>query len=128
MPRSRTRKTTSQKKSAASTPAAHAVLLSVPLDGWAGSVVGLSSIDGKDASENETTRYLKFEQEQWYRIRVRVTDARISAWIDDKQVVDQDIRGRKISTRVEVDLSQPLGIAAYETKAALRDVKYRLVQ
>ena len=29
--------------------------------GWAGTVVGLSNIDGLDASENETTKYEKFD-------------------------------------------------------------------
>src|SRR6185436_8655928 len=29
--------------------------------GWAGSVVGISSIDGRDASENDTTQVKKFE-------------------------------------------------------------------
>lgn len=93
--------------------------------GWAGAVVGLSSIDGKDASENKTTRYMNFESERWYKIRVRVTPQNISAWIDDKQVVDQNIVGHKISTRGEVDLSAPLGIAAFETRSALRKIRIR---
>jgi len=93
--------------------------------GWAGAVVGLSSIDDKDASENDTTRYVDFKTGQWYRIRVRVTDENISAWIDDKQMVDQDIEGRKVSTRNEVDLSKPLGVTAWQTTAAIRNVRLR---
>jgi len=93
--------------------------------GWAGAVVGLSSIDGKDASENKTTRYMNFDSERWYKIRVQVTPKNISAWIDEKQVVDQDIVGHKISLRGEVDLSTPLGIAAWETRSALRKIRIR---
>jgi hypothetical protein len=93
--------------------------------GWAGSVVGLSSIDGKDASENDTTRFMNFKTGKWYSIRVRVTKDRIATWIDNAKVVDQDIRGRKISTRNEVNLSTPLGIAAWESKAALRNIRIR---
>jgi len=93
--------------------------------GWAGAVVGLSSIDGKDASENKTTRYMNFDSERWYKIRVRVTPKNISAWIDEKRVVDQSIVGHKISTRGEVDLSAPLGIAAWETRSALRKIRIR---
>ncbi|MEO8498822.1 MAG: DUF1080 domain-containing protein [Planctomycetota bacterium] len=98
---------------------------SLILGGWGGAIVGLSSIDGHDASENETTQYRRFESGQWYKVRVRVTPERIEAWIDDKVAVDQDIVGRKITTRREVDLSKPLGISAYETRAALRKLQYR---
>ncbi len=93
--------------------------------GWAGAVVGLSSIDGKDASENATTRYMNFDSDRWYKIRVRVTPAKIAAWIDNKQVVDQGLPGHKITTRGEVDLSTPLGIAAFETLSALRKIRIR---
>ncbi len=93
--------------------------------GWAGAVVGLSSIDGKDASENDTTKYVTFKSKRWYRIRVRVTDDNISAWIDDKRIVNQDIKDRKITTRGEVDLSKPLGISAWQTAAALRNIRLR---
>jgi hypothetical protein len=93
--------------------------------GWAGSVVGLSCIDGRDASENETTKYMNFENHRWYRFRVRVTDDRIAAWIDDQQVIDLTIQGRKVSVRPEVELSTPLGIAAWQSRAAVRELEYR---
>lgn len=96
--------------------------------GWAGGVVGLSCIDGRDASENETTRYMTFDNNRWYRIRVRVTPDLIAAWIDDQNVVYQDIRGRKISTRVEVDASQPFGLATWQTEAAIRRVRLRRLE
>jgi hypothetical protein len=98
---------------------------SLILGGWGGTVVGLSSINGMDASENDTTESIAFDSGRWYDVRIRVTPAKIEAWLDERQIVDQDIRGRKISTRVEVDLSQPLGIAAYRTKSALRDIRLR---
>lgn len=93
--------------------------------GWAGSLVGISSIDGQDASENETTRVMKFDKGTWYKIRVRVTLDKLEAWIDDYQIVDQDIKGRRISTRNEVNASKPMGISAFETKAALRGIEFR---
>lgn len=98
---------------------------SLVVGGWAGAVVGLSSIDGRDASENATTQYRKFDEGKWYRIRVRVTADRIRCWIDDEQLIDQDIRECRISTRPEVDQSKPLGIAAWQTKAALRGIEFR---
>jgi hypothetical protein len=66
-----------------------------------------------------------FKNERWYKIRVRVLDKRLQAWIDDKQMIDVNIEGREISTRPEVELSQPLGIAAWETRSALRNISLR---
>lgn len=96
--------------------------------GWAGGIVGLSSIDGKDASENETTRFMGFKTGQWYHIRLRVTDDLIEAWIDDDKVVHQRITDRMISTRPEVNLSKPFGFATWETKAALRNIRLREIE
>lgn len=93
--------------------------------GWGGAVVGLSSIDRKDASENETTQYIAFKDNQWYKFRVRVTDEKIQCWIDDKQVIDVSIVGKKITTRNEVNLSQPLGFIAWESAAELRNIAIR---
>ena len=93
--------------------------------GWGGAIVGLSSINDHDASENDTTKYMKFENNRWYKFRVRVEPNRIQAWIDEDQVIDADITGCKISTRVEVDLNKPFGFASYETKAVLRNIEVR---
>ena len=73
--------------------------------------MGLSSIDGEDASSNETTKIMGFEKNQWYKIRVRVRADKLEAWIDDQQMDDQNIKGRRISTRSEVDPSKPLGLS-----------------
>jgi hypothetical protein len=98
---------------------------SLIVGGWGGTVVGLSSLDYMDASENETSQSMSFATGRWYRIRVRVTPKKIEAWIDDKQVVDVETTGHKISIRPEVEGSRPLGIASYRTTAALRDIKIR---
>ncbi len=45
--------------------------------GWGGTVIGLSSIDGYDASDNQTNRTMSFKTNQWYRIRIRVTKNKI---------------------------------------------------
>ena len=98
---------------------------SLILGGWGGSVVGLSSINGMDASENETSQSMTFEQGRWYSIRIRVTPARIEAWLDDRQIVDVGLEGNKVTTRLEVAPSEPLGVASWRTTAALRDLRLR---
>jgi len=98
---------------------------SLVVGGWGGTVVGLSSLDGLDASDNETSRNMTFAKNRWYRIAVRVTKAKIEAWIDDALVVDVSTAGRKISIRPEVEASRPLGVASFNTKAALRNIRAR---
>ena len=93
--------------------------------GWGGGVVGLSSIDGSDASENETRRFKQFVDDRWYRIRLRVTGEKIQAWIDDEMMVDFAYPGRHLSIRVEVMASQPFGIATWRTTGALRNIELR---
>lgn len=96
---------------------------SLVVGGWAGTIVGLSCIDEKDAARNETTREMTFADQRWYRVKVRVTAGRIVATIDDEVVVDADINGKAISVRNEVLPSRPLGICTFQTAAEIRNVR-----
>jgi hypothetical protein len=96
---------------------------SLVVGGWSGSVVGLSNIDGYDASDNPTMRLKSFKKNQWYRVRIRVTKAKIEAWIDDEKLVDQEAAGHKFSIRSECDPCRPLGIATWQTKGAVRNIR-----
>ena len=94
--------------------------------GWGGNLVGISSIDGLDASENSTTSQRQFEDERWYRIRVEVGDERLQAWIDDKQVVDAHTEEQKLSLRPgPIEACAPFGLATWLTSAEIRGVKWR---
>ena len=93
--------------------------------GWGGGVVGLSSLDGMDASENGTTTYREFENGTWYPIRLRVTDKRITAWIDGEQEIDVDVSNTGLDTRIEVEWSKPCGFASWQTTAKLRKLRLR---
>lgn len=101
---------------------------SLIVGGWGGGVVGISNIDGLDASENETTQYLPFEQDRWYRIRFRVTAERLQVWLDKNRVIDADIRDRRISLRHgDIDRCTPLGLATWRTTGSVRNARIRRV-
>ncbi|HAX44603.1 MAG TPA: DUF1080 domain-containing protein [Bryobacteraceae bacterium] len=94
--------------------------------GWGGEVVGLSNLDGYDASENETSTLKQFEQGRWYRFRLAVSEERIQGWIDDAVVIDVEVKGRQVELRFgDSDLGTPLGFSAYAIEAGVRKIAYR---
>ncbi len=102
---------------------------SLIVGGWGGSVVGISCLDGADASENETTQFINFDTGHWYRIRLRVSEKKIEAWIEQKKVANVVTAGRKISLRFgDIELSKPFGLASWTTSAAFRGIRIRDVE
>lgn len=98
---------------------------SLILGGWGGDLCGISSLDDYDASSNETTTLRSFQQGKWYKVRVRVLPFKFQAWLDDTKIVDVRTKNRKISTRAEIDLCRPLGIATWQTTGAVRNIRIR---
>jgi len=95
--------------------------------GWGGATTGISSIDGRDASANETMSVQRYENGRWYAIRVRAEPDYLQVWIDGRTVAAINIRGRQVGLRVgEVEQCQPLGFLTWETTARLRDLRVRL--
>ncbi|MEM9700903.1 MAG: family 16 glycoside hydrolase [Planctomycetota bacterium] len=106
----------------------HATLI---LGGWGGGLVGLSSINRFDASENPTTTYRRFEDGKWYKVQVEVTKCGVRATLREEGETEKDmlfaadIRDSLISTRSETNLSKPLGVATYITTGAIRGMRLR---
>ncbi len=98
------------------------------IGGWGGGVTGLSNIDDMSAVENETTGFVEFKRNRWYAIRLRVTDKAIAAWVDKEQIADVKTDDRKFSIWWEQEPVRPLGIATWNTKAALRNLKLRALE
>ncbi len=95
--------------------------------GWSGNITGLSSLNGADASENETSQFFKYQNNTWYRFRVRVTDEVIRCAIDDKEIVVLNYKDLQVGTRLETRENQPLGFATYESASALRKIQIRML-
>jgi hypothetical protein len=93
--------------------------------GWGGFVTGLSSLNGMDASENETTRTIEYKNRTWYRFRVRVTGAAIRCWVDDKEIIAVEHKDKRVGTRIETRASEPLGFATWRSGGALRAIEVR---
>ena len=99
----------------------HATLV---LGGWGGALVGISCLDGFDASENQTATAHLFNTNQWYRCVLRVTDTHFKFWVDQEKLIDCDIQGRTISMRTgEIELSKPLGFSTFDTTGLIKDVR-----
>ncbi|HYE97382.1 MAG TPA: DUF1080 domain-containing protein, partial [Planctomycetota bacterium] len=95
--------------------------------GWGGHVIGLSSLDGMNASENETSTTQDFERGRWYKIRLRVEPETIKAWIDGKEVINVAIKDKDVSIHPAMEAALPLGLTAYATKAAFRDIRLKKI-
>ena len=94
--------------------------------GWGGALVGISSIDGKDASENETTRHRVFEKGRWYRLRLRREGEGLDAWIDGEPVISLDTTGRTLGLRPgPVDCCVPFGLATWQTTGEFKGLRWR---
>lgn len=93
------------------------------IGGWGGTVTGISSINFKDANENQTRGEQRFENNRWYRVRIEVRPDDIRAWVDDRIVVNATIKGKQITLRPGfIDHCLPFGFATWNTTAKVRQV------
>lgn len=99
--------------------------LSFILGGWGGSLVGISNLDGKDASENFTKRILELDDGRRYRVHIRVTEEEIAVKLDGERLFAFDPREHRLGIRPEVAPSKPLGIACFATTARLEKPRWR---
>lgn len=96
------------------------------LGGWGGGLIGISSIDDLDASENETGEAVGFESGRWYRVRIVREPAKISVWIDDGKVIDVATEGRKLSLRPgPIVACLPFGFGTWQTTGEIRGARWR---
>ena len=96
--------------------------------GWGGGLVGLSSINGNDASENETTGFRQFKNKQWYGFRVRVDKQHVTAWIDGEEVIKVEREGKRFSLRGEVFKSKPLGYCVFQSIVDIKEWEYQTIE
>lgn len=99
---------------------------SLVFGGWGGIINGLSSIDGYDASGNETTRIFGFKNDQWYPVQLRVTTDSIRAVVDYERVVDIATAGKDIHLRDD-NLDTGLTFWSYLSTGEIRNIRIRKI-
>jgi hypothetical protein len=87
-----------------------------------GDVVALDQVDRKPGDNNATTRHVRFESNRWFVVRLRVTDDRIQAWIDQEQLINLPRRGHAFSTSRDAG---PFGVFAWAGISAIRSIRMR---
>ena len=91
------------------------------LGGWGGAQVGISSIDGYDASENTTGSSQRFENDKWYHVRIEARTKEIRVLLDGKPIIQTNILSRNLSLRAgDIDKCIPFGFATYNTEGRVQ--------
>ena len=88
-------------------------------------MVGLELLEGRSYSQNETSRRLPFDNDRWYRIRLVVKKARITALVDEKVVFELPVAGHQFSVMSRFEPLRPFGIYTWETRASIRKIRMR---
>ena len=97
------------------------------IGGWGGIVSGLSSIDGYDASENETTKHVYFRDNQWYPVHLRVTPDSIRAVVDTVQVVNLATAGKTIHLRSGTYATN-FTLTSYRSTGEIRNLRIKRLE
>ena len=106
--------------------------------GWVGGVTGISSVNGYNASENETSMFYDYQDKTWYRFRIRVEDDMIQVWItaqdknknwgEEVSVIELETKDRELTTRFEMNQYTPLGFCTWASEGQLRNIEFRTIE
>jgi hypothetical protein len=96
--------------------------------GWGGGLTGISSINGNDAAENETTGFKEFKNGKWYSFRVRVDKTHVKVWLDDEELISVEREGKKFTLRAEVYKCRPVGYCVFQSKCEIKEWEYQVLE
>ncbi len=84
--------------------------------GWGGGTIGLSSIDGHDASDNTTSGYYRFDRDSWFEFRVRVIEGKITVWIKELKTPEKLEKERLAKEKREQAEKEGKALDPYQRK------------
>ena len=99
---------------------------SLIIGGWGGVVNGISSIDGYDASENETTQLFSLDDNEWHQMELRVTADSICALLDYEPLVDLATTGKDIHLRGDL-LDTGLTLWTFNSTGEIRNIRIKVL-
>ena len=103
-------------------------IVTLVLGGWGGGTVGISSIDRKDASEEEnpTHQIIIFKDEVWYKVRVVVTKEKLKVRIDDKEIINLKLEEQHFAVRPGlIESFVPLSFTTWQTDGQIKNLRWR---
>jgi len=86
--------------------------------------VGLDVVDQIRLHPRAATQ-VRFEIGKWYRVRIKVTQTTVSAWIDNQQVVNFPRFGHRFAAPPEWPCQEQLGLRACFTAGAIANIRVR---
>lgn len=98
-------------------------LLSFVMGGWGNTVIGCSSIDELNASENDTYYNMPLKNNIWYEVKLRITPKKIQAWIGKTQVINFEIDDHKISPYPGLEEYAPFGVFTWDSSSEIRNLR-----
>lgn len=101
---------------------------SMILGGWGNSIVGLSCVDYMTAADNSTATMKAFNADEWYDVRLKVTDEKIEAWVNEEQLIDLELFEKRISPYFGLEIFAPFGIFTFETAGMVKDIFIRRLE
>lgn len=83
---------------------------------------GIFSVDDQELAEYRSADPIKFENEHWYHIRLRVTEQNILVWVADQKIADLDIIAQQLPRRQQVPLDYSLTLVTHNAAGSFKNI------
>ena len=71
---------------------------------------------------------MSFKNNEWYEVRLKVTDSRIESWVGEDKIIDLEYKKHKIEPYPGMEIFAPFGFFTFDTTAALEAIQMRVLK